>query len=86
MVWGAGSKGTTFVNLFRDSEALSCVVDVNPHKEGMFILGTGHQIVHPDNLVDGEAPDFVIVMNPIYLQEVRESLKRLRLSSVCLVA
>ena len=86
VVWGAGSKGTTFVNLFRDADALSCVVDVNPHKEGMYISGTGHRIVHPERLGDAGIPDFVIVMNPIYLQEVREMLGQLRIPSECLVA
>ena len=86
MVWGAGSKGTTFVNLLREAGALSRVVDVNPHKEGMHVSGTGHRIVHPDRLAEGEAPRLVIVMNPIYLQEVREMLKQLGIASECLLA
>lgn len=85
VVWGAGSKGTTFMNLFRDAGALSRVVDVNPHKEGMYVSGTGHRIVHPDRLVEGGAPDFVLVMNPVYLQEIQETLKRLEIPSECLV-
>lgn len=86
VVWGAGSKGTTFANLFREARALSRVVDVNPHKEGMYVSGTGHRIVHPERLAEGGAPDFVIVMNPMYLQEVREMLLALGLSSECRVA
>jgi hypothetical protein len=85
VVWGAGSKGTTFMNLFRDAGALSRVVDVNPHKEGMYISGTGHPIVYPNRLAEGGAPDFVLVMNPVYLQEIHETLKQLQIPSECLV-
>lgn len=40
-VLGAGAKGVTFLNL-ADPEAanVSCVIDVNPYKQGKFIPGT----------------------------------------------
>jgi SAM-dependent methyltransferase len=86
VVWGAGSKGATFVNLFREFRCLTRVVDVNPHKEGKFLSGSGHRIVHPDRLAEGGVPDCVIVMNPIYLDEVRTLLADRGLASECRVA
>ena len=37
------------------------------------MAGTGHRIVSPDSLTEVQ-PDVVIVMNPIYLEEIRADL------------
>ena len=50
------------------------VVDINSRKQGTFLPGTGQQIVSPDTLIDYR-PDVVIVMNPIYQEEVRRDLE-----------
>ncbi|MCP3919689.1 MAG: methyltransferase domain-containing protein [bacterium] len=68
-VWGAGSKGVTFLNSVRDAEAVRWVVDVNPLKAGQHVAGTGQKIVEPGALV-GASLDEVIVMNPIYKDEI----------------
>ena len=47
------------------------MVDVNPVKHGMYVAGTGHQIVGPEFLRDHK-PDVILVMNPIYCEEIRE--------------
>jgi len=73
-VWGAGSKGSTFLNVVDADAAVACVVDVNPSKRGKFVAGTGHPIVAPDDLRD-EPVDFVVLMNPIYEDEVRANLQ-----------
>jgi SAM-dependent methyltransferase len=83
VVWGAGSKGTTFANLFADAGALARAVDVNPHKQGRYVSGTGHPIVSPERLAADAAPELVVVMNPVYRDEIRESLDRLRIRSAC---
>jgi hypothetical protein len=54
-------------------------VDINPHKHGKFLAGTGHEIVAPEFLTQYK-PDVVIVMNPIYCDEIRADLGRLGLS------
>lgn len=70
-VWGAGAKGVTFCNLLDpDSEAITCVVDINPNKQGRFVPGTGHAIRPPEALVE-EGLRNVLVMNPNYLDECR---------------
>ncbi len=76
VVWGAGSKGVTFLNLVRGSGEISHVVDVNPRKHGKFIAGTGQAIVGPEFLKDYR-PDRVMVMNPLYVDEIRQCLHRL---------
>ena len=75
-VWGAGAKGTTFVNLVDPGGGLvTCLVDVNPRKQGRFVAGTGHAVVAPDQLAAlGVAT--VIIMNPNYETEIRSIARR----------
>ncbi|TJW62615.1 MAG: SAM-dependent methyltransferase, partial [Mesorhizobium sp.] len=40
VVWGAGSKGITFVNIVPEGARIGALVDVNPHKQGRFAPGT----------------------------------------------
>jgi SAM-dependent methyltransferase len=73
VVWGSGSKGVAFLTTLRATDEVACVVDVNPFRQGKFMIGTGHEIVAPESLADS-APDVVIVMNPIYVDEIRDQL------------
>ncbi len=78
-VWGAGSKGTTFLNVLDpDAELVGPVVDVNPRKQGCFVPGTGHPIVAPESLV-ADPPDAIVVMNPNYVDEIARATRRLGL-------
>jgi len=70
VVWGAGSKGVTFLNTLEVQDQVECVVDINPRKHGMYIAGTGQSIVPPEFLRDYQ-PEVIIVMNPIYTDEIR---------------
>lgn len=78
VLWGAGSKGVTFLNILKAQQQIEYVVDINPNKEGKFIPGTGQQIVTPKFLLDYQ-PDIVIVMNPIYENEIRQMLTKMDL-------
>ncbi len=71
VVWGGGSKGVTFLNVMR--AGIEFMIDINPRKQGMYVAGTGQQIVSPEFLRT-YAPDLVIVMNPIYMDEIRTML------------
>ena len=79
-LWGAGAKGITFLNVLDRSEdrAVAQVVDINPLKAGAFIAGTGHPIVLPAALQE-HRPDMVLVMNPEYESEIRQTLDGLGL-------
>ncbi len=68
-VWGAGAKGTTFVNLVDpESNLIDCVVDLNPNKQGKFVPGTGHPIVGVEMLAK-RGVHSAILMNPNYREE-----------------
>lgn len=77
-VWGAGSKGTSFLSLVPGAAAVEVVVDVNPAKSGRFVPVGGQLIVAPDALVGLNVAN-VIVMNPIYRDEIVRQLADLGL-------
>lgn len=72
-IWGSGSKCVAFLTTIGVDEEVAYVTDVNPYRHGKFLVGTGKMIVPPDRL-RGDAPDEVIVMNPIYRHEVAAML------------
>jgi SAM-dependent methyltransferase len=74
VVWGAGSKGVTFLNALAAREHIDCVVDVNGRKWGKYVPGTAQAVVSPDTLRSCP-PDSVLVMNPNYLPEISLTLK-----------
>jgi len=70
MVWGAGAKGATFVNLIDPyREYISGIIDINPKKQAKYIAKTGHKIFSPESLVNVKKKD-VIVMNENYIEEI----------------
>jgi len=73
VVWGAGSKGVTFLNVLNVESGIESVVDVNPHKHGHFVPGTGQRVVSPDDL-SGIGPDVIITMNPVYADEIEKMI------------
>jgi SAM-dependent methyltransferase len=79
VLWGSGSKAVSFLTTLGVGEAISGVTDINPYRQGHFMPGTGHRIVAPSELALIR-PDLVIVMNPIYENEVREDLAKLGLT------
>ncbi|MCH8271549.1 MAG: SAM-dependent methyltransferase, partial [Planctomycetes bacterium] len=74
----SGSKGVAFLTTLGVTDEIDCVVDINPHREGTFMAGTGHEIVSPESLAD-HGVDNVIVMNPIYVDEIRGTLSEMGL-------
>jgi len=76
VIWGTGSKGVNFLNMVDRERVVKYAIDINPFKCGHHVAGTGQKIMPPDFLMDYQ-PDEVIVMNPIYLEEIRETIERL---------
>ncbi len=74
VVWGGGSKGVAFVNSVPGGELVDFIVDINPAKQEKFAAGSGHRIVGPEELRTA-APDIVLVMNPIYTEEIKQTLR-----------
>ena len=72
-VWGAGSKGISFVNVMEMAADGVRLVDINPHKRGKFAPMTGQPVVAPDDLQDAP-PSTVFVMNALYHDEIAVQL------------
>jgi hypothetical protein len=70
VIWGAGSKGVTFSNLYNLQDDIPYIVDINEQKQGMYVPGTGQRVVGPAFLQEFR-PETVLVMNPAYLQEIQ---------------
>ncbi|KAA0233255.1 MAG: hypothetical protein JJLCMIEE_02327 [Acidimicrobiales bacterium] len=83
VLWGGGSKAVSFLASVDHPEAIDCVVDINPAKWDAFLPGTGHRIVAPSEL-DDLPPSTVILMNPVYTQEITEDLHKRGLSPTVL--
>jgi SAM-dependent methyltransferase len=78
VVWGTGSKAVTFLNTMQAH--IEYAVDINPQKQGKYVAGTGQKIVSPQYLRSYK-PDIIIVMNPIYIREIRALSRKLGLHS-----
>jgi hypothetical protein len=79
VVWGGGSKGVTFLNALSAGGEVSYVIDINPTKQGMFVPGTGHPIVGPEHLRQCP-PDVILIMNPLYEEEISREIGRFGIS------
>lgn len=79
VIWGTGSKGVTFLNTLKNFD-IEYAVDINPKKQGKYVAGTAQRIVSPYFLKNYQ-PDVVIVMNPIYKQEIQQFIDHLGISS-----
>jgi hypothetical protein len=73
VVWGGGSKAVSYLTVLGVTDEVAFVVDINPQRQGKFLAGPGHQILAPAALQQYR-PDIVIVMNPIYLDEIGADL------------
>ena len=79
-LWGSGSKAVSFLASLDAGDEIAWVVDINPHKHGMFLAGSGHEITGPERLKE-DPPKRVIVMNAVYQAEVRATLAAIGLSA-----
>ena len=74
VLWGAGSKGATFLNSFAKNLPIEFIVDINPRKQGLFIPRTGQEIIPPDALKKYQ-PDGIILLNSLYESEIRSQVE-----------
>lgn len=85
VAWGAGSKGITFLNTLQTADQIAYIVDINPRKKGMFVVGSGQEIVVPEFLREYK-PNVVILMNPVYIQEIKGMMAEMGLDAEFVVA
>jgi SAM-dependent methyltransferase len=74
--WGAGEHGIGFLSILDIREQMPYIVDINPHRVGKFIPGTGQKVVAPEFLADYR-PDVLIITNRTYQKEIQEHARRL---------
>ncbi len=74
-IWGAGSKGVSFAALVPGADTtVSVAIDLNPRKAGRYMPASAVPVTTPDDPRVMEA-SLILVMNPIYEDEIRASLR-----------
>ena len=76
VIWGSGSKGVAFLTTLDLRKEIEYTIDINPYKHGMYMAGTGQEIMSPEFLQEYK-PDVIIVMNPIYCDEISQDLEKM---------
>lgn len=80
VLWGGGSKGVAFLTtLGQTLDDIAYAVDINPIKTGTYMAGTGQEIIAPAFLMEYK-PEVVIIMNPVYLDEITRDLRDMGLA------
>lgn len=80
VIWGSGSKCVAFLTTLKLGKEIEYVVDINPYREGKFIPGAAKQIKSP-NFLKSYDPDYVIIMNAAYRNEIQQSLEDMKVST-----
>ena len=72
LFWGAGSKAVALTHRFPEGR-VSAAVDVNPAKWDTYLPASGLPVISPSRLTEWK-PEMILVLNSIYLEEVRSTL------------
>jgi hypothetical protein len=75
-IWGSGSKCVSFMSTLGIKDEIEYVVDINPYRQGKFLPGSGKKVMPPEFLKE-KKPDLIIVMNPVYRDEITQMLDRM---------
>ena len=71
-LWGGGSKAVAFLTALQD-DLVAFAVDINPHRQGTYLPGSGLAVIGPDEL-KRLSPTLVIAMNANYVDEIAAEL------------
>ncbi|HKK15613.1 MAG TPA: hypothetical protein VJ981_02835 [Gammaproteobacteria bacterium] len=71
IIWGSGSKCISFLHTLKTDIDDIDIVDINPYRQGKYLPGIGKQVLAPES-INFASIDLVIVMNNIYLNEIRK--------------
>jgi len=80
VVWGSGSKCVSFITTLEIKDEIKYVIDINPYRHGKFLPGAGKKIMPPKFLREYK-PDVTIVMNPIYCNEIQQTLNDMKVTT-----
>jgi len=72
-IWGASGKGVILLSSFQQEviEKVNFVIDIDPLKQGKFLPVSGKKVLAPDALIGIKKVVTVLVMNPIYKDEIQ---------------
>lgn len=79
VLWGGGSKAVAFLSAFDTGATVEYAVDINPYRQGHFLPGSGIPIIGPQFLQEYK-PDVVVIMNPVYREEISADLTNMGLA------
>ncbi len=85
VIWGAGAKGVSFLNMLSINHHVEYAVDLNPNKQDKYIAGTGQKIVPPQFLKEYQ-PDTIIIMNTMYKDEIQKTIDDMGITATLLGA
>jgi SAM-dependent methyltransferase len=74
VLWGSGSKAVSFMKAVDEEQQIGHVVDINPFRQGRYVACSGQRIMAPAEVPDVR-PAAVVVMNPVYREEVAGMLR-----------
>jgi SAM-dependent methyltransferase len=80
VIWGSGSKCVSFMSTLGIKNEIEYVVDINPYRQGKFLPGSGKKVMPPEFLKE-KNPDVIIIMNPVYRNEIMLTLDRMGVST-----
>ena len=78
ILWQGAAKTVGFMSALRDQTVIDGAIDLSPQRQGKYLPGSGLPVYAPEEL-RRLAPKFVVLMNPVYLGEVRAQIAALRL-------
>lgn len=79
ILWQGASKTVGFLSVLHTRDCIGGAIDLSPHRQGKFLPGSGLAVYAPAELLRLR-PQHVILMNPVYLHEVRALVRELGLA------
>jgi hypothetical protein len=73
VIWQGAAKTVGLLTSIGKEVPLRFAVDMNTRRHGFFLPPLGLQVLPPEAIADAR-PDHVVLMNPVYLDEVRKTL------------
>lgn len=77
LLWQGAAKTVGFMSALPNGHRIAGAIDLNPFRDGRFLPGSGLPVYGPDKL-PSLAPQFVVLMNPVYLEEVRQMVSHMQ--------
>lgn len=81
VLWQGASKTVGFLTAIGDADMIDSAIDLSPQRQRKFLPGSGLPVHAPAEL-QRLSPDHVVLMNPVYLREVRELVESLGVQCV----